>query len=295
MLSSNLSSGITFNKVDQITSIMKIILFGATGMLGKYVMSVLSETFVVAPVIRDVFDIETSNWIELDRILNAIIDQNDPIPTIIINCAGAIPQKKSKIRQYISLNVLFPHKLADYVIEHNLRMIHITTDCVFSGDRGHYDENSVHDADDIYGISKSLGEPETICNIRTSIIGEDPRSKTSLLEWVIDHNKGDLDGYVNSLWNGVTCLQLAKTIDYMLKNDIYWVGVRHVHSPIIVSKYDLCIMIAEIYGLDIVIRRMENAKQNKSLSTLWPLFNIPPIHEQIQEQRLWYILKSTCR
>ena len=96
----------------------------------------------------------------------------------------------------------------------NLQVIHVTTDCVYNGKTGGYDENSPHECIDDYSMSKSLGENKNLTNIRTSIIGEEITYKKSLLEWVRSNKAGStIYGYVNHLWNGVTCLELAKFID----------------------------------------------------------------------------------
>jgi dTDP-4-dehydrorhamnose reductase len=152
---------------------MKIILFGSTGMLGNYIYKYLSHFYNIECIDRKLFDIETCNWIELENIIKYTIENND----IIINCSGAIPQQKCDIRKYIILNTLFPNKLNDISKKHECKYIHITTDCVFSGKHGNYDENSIHDAEDIYGITKSLGENNSMCIIRTSIIGEELNNK----------------------------------------------------------------------------------------------------------------------
>ena len=153
---------------------MKIVLFGSTGMLGNYVNKYLSQFYDVVQIDRITFDIEKCDW----QNLNNIVELGD----IIINCAGAIPQQKCDIRKYISVNTLFPHKLNEISKKYGKQFIHITTDCVFSGKDGNYNENSKHDADDIYGISKSLGEDTSMCIIRTSIIGEEINNKNSLIE-----------------------------------------------------------------------------------------------------------------
>jgi dTDP-4-dehydrorhamnose reductase len=115
-------------------------------------------------------------------------------------------------------------------------VIHITTDCVFSGRGGRYDENSLHDCLDDYGKSKSLGENQNLTIIRTSIIGEEKTNKKSLLEWVKSQKNNLIFGYTNHFWNGVTCLEMSKFIFTLIKEQNYWKGVQHVYSPDIVSK-----------------------------------------------------------
>jgi dTDP-4-dehydrorhamnose reductase len=265
---------------------MKIILFGANGMLGNYVRSYLSKNFDVVMVTRSQFDIESKDWDKLVSLLNNTISTED----IIINCAGAIPQRHPDPNKYIIVNTLFPLELEKYCMNIGLRMIHITTDCVFSGNSGKYDETSIHDATELYGITKSLGEPKHICVLRTSIIGEENKNKTSLLEWVRANRNQTISGYSNVFWNGVTCLQLAKVIQHILIKNIYWRGVRHIHSPDTVSKYQLCQIMNEVYDLHIRVEPGEaNIASDRSIASIYSIrdFEIPSIRDQIMEQSLF--------
>jgi len=258
---------------------MKIILFGSTGMLGNYVKKHLSQFHEIVCVDRNTFDIETCDWEKLDGIIKT--------GELVINCAGAIPQQKCDIRKYIALNSLFPHKVNETAKKYGINFIHITTDCVFSGKDGNYDETSKHDAEDIYGISKSLGEDNTMCIIRTSIIGEETYNKNSLIEWVIKQKNGTIDGYENVFWNGVTCLQLAKIIETVINKNDYWQGVRHIFSPNTVSKFELCQYINEIYSLNITINKKTIPCKNMTITSIYnnELNNIiPNLKEQIIEQ-----------
>jgi dTDP-4-dehydrorhamnose reductase len=147
-------------------------------------------------------------------------------------------------------------------------MIHITTDCVFSGKDGSYNELSEHDETNDYGMSKSLGE---LCNatiIRTSIIGEEVQNKRSLLEWVKSNKGKDINGFVNHFWNGVTCLELSNVIYKIINEKLYWNGVRHIFSPKSVSKFELVSMINEVYNLNIKINPFETENVDKTITTI---------------------------
>jgi dTDP-4-dehydrorhamnose reductase len=258
---------------------MKIILFGSTGMLGNYVKKHLSQFHEIICIDRNAFDIESCDWKKVDGII-----QNGEL---VINCAGAIPQQKCDIRKYIALNTLFPQKVNEIAKKHDIKFIHITTDCVFSGKDGNYNENSKHDAEDIYGISKSLGEDNSMCIIRTSIIGEELNNKNSLIEWVIKQKNSTIDGYENVFWNGVTCLQLAKIIEIVINKNTYWHGVRHIFSPNIVSKYELCQYINDTYGLNITINKKTLPFKNMTITSVYDIgLNdiIPDLKTQITEQ-----------
>ena len=203
-----------------------IYLFGSTGMLGTYVKKILSDTLNITDITRKEYDILNDEWDKLYKLLSNL-NKND----VIINCAGIIPQKENlqEYEKYIKINSLFPHKLQEIVKNHNSKLIHITTDCVFNGKKDNsYDENDTHTEKNIYGISKSQGEPENATIIRTSIIGEETNGKKSLLEWVKSNKNGTINGYNNHLWNGITCLQLALIIKKIIDKNLFWKGVRHI-------------------------------------------------------------------
>lgn len=263
---------------------MKIVLFGSTGMLGHYVKEYLfQKSYELVCIDRKDFDVESEKWEILHNLLN---EQRLEKQDVIVNCVGAIPQKNCCPRKYIVLNTLFPHELTRWI--NKCHIIHITTDCVYSGQQGDYDETSVHDANDIYGMTKSLGEDERMCIIRTSIIGEELAGKNSLLEWVKKQGGGEIYGYENVLWNGVSCLQLAKIIEHVIRTDIFWTGKRHFFSPEPVSKYRLCKMINDIYRLNITVHKKKVPYKNMTLKSKYDTpvgLVIPSIQEQIQEQQ----------
>jgi dTDP-4-dehydrorhamnose reductase len=261
---------------------MKIFLFGSSGMLGRYVYLVLSKHYNVECINRKQYDIVNDNDDigKLNEIFTDITNED-----IIINCSGIIPQKtrQNDYKTYILGNTLFPHKLQCISKEKIAQFIHITTDCVFDGKIGNYNEDSLHTACDLYGISKSLGEPIDSTVIRTSIIGEELFGKKSLLEWVKSNKNGEINGYTNHYWNGVTCLTLANFIKNMIDNGNFWKGVKHIFSKNIVSKYDLCCHINEIYNLNIKINKHEDS--NAKNMTLSGEFEISEtIFEQIKNQ-----------
>ena len=263
-----------------------IYLFGSTGMLGNYIKNRLNPLFNLSCKNREDFDIFKDNFEKLTIILKDL-KEND----IIINCAGVIPQKLSnnEYKKYIKINTLFPHKLQSIVEKKNAKLIHITTDCVFDGKKGSpYNENDTHTETNIYGVSKSLGEPENATVIRTSIIGEELKDKKSLLEWVKSNKNKTINGYSNHLWNGVTCLTLANIIKDIINKNLFWKGVRHIFSPNIISKYELCCYISEIYKLNINVNKIEHGNSvDKSLTTIHnnfiDNFNINNIYDQIND------------
>ena len=251
--------------------IKHVALFGSTGMLSNYVKKQLSvKTDIKLTIVdRDTFDV-----------------MKDPIPDIcsdvVINCIGLIPQTNSNVEAFYKVNRDFPIELSKKC----KKLIHITTDCVFSGNTTEsYTESSLHDATNDYGLSKSQGEQMNATIIRTSIIGEETKNKKSLLEWVKSNKGGEIDGYTNHYWNGVTCEELSRIIYKIISENLYWTGVRHIFSPETVSKYELVSMINDVYGLGIKINPKETPTSiNRSLGSNFDVkkFEIIPLKQQIK-------------
>jgi dTDP-4-dehydrorhamnose reductase len=159
---------------------------------------------------------------------------------------------------------------------------------VFDGLRGSYSESDNHDSTDSYGITKSFGEPEESTVIRTSIIGEELRNFSSLLEWVKSSKDTEVNGYTNHIWNGITCLQFAKICKDIINDKIFWRGVKHITSPNTINKYDLVSLISDIYKLNIkVIPYKTEDKCDRSLISIRKdiVFEIPELKNQLLEMK----------
>jgi dTDP-4-dehydrorhamnose reductase len=261
----------------------KILLFGSSGMLGTYINSYFKKMTNIE-VIKAEFRITRENLDNLEScMLKYDIDHN----YCIINCIGLIPQRKDNFCSnidYFLVNGLFPHMLWKICKQYNCKMIQPTTDCVFSGKKGNYNENDYHDEENFYGLSKSLGEPLEATIIRTSIIGCELYNKKSFLEWVISNNFKTINGYENHLWNGITCLEYCKLINFIIQNDMFWKGVRHFYSPNFVNKYQMAKIIAESFNLDIEIKSQKSEVVDKTLSSIYPnFFEIAELKTQINE------------
>ena len=271
----------------------RVFVFGSTGMLGRYMTSYLKKNtqFDVIEVTRkeiDAYSVDTEFIIKFLEGNGVYISSND----VVINCMGIIPQSKNvndtSSRAYFRINSLFPNMLATACKITCTKYIHITTDCVFSGTCGSYTEDSIHDETNDYGVSKSLGElgiDATV--IRTSIIGEELKNKYSLLEWVKSHRNKEIKGFTNHYWNGVTCLELSKIVEKIIMNKDYWKGVRHMFSPRPVSKYEIVVMINDIYGLNNTVIEYETEtmvdKTILSKHNHCAMMNIPDLYTQITE------------
>jgi dTDP-4-dehydrorhamnose reductase len=234
--------------------------YGSTGMLGSYVSEYLErEGYFILRMKRG-------------EILKG---------RVAVNCAGLIKQKMTdkNTLEAIKINSIFP-----YILTNNYNhVIHVSTDCVFSGKKGNYIETDTIDAEDIYGITKAAGETGSV--IRTSVIGEGTFKK-SLLEWVKENNGNTINGYINHFWNGVTCLQLTKAIAEVIKSGKYWNGVRHYFGET-VTKLQLIEYIAKIYSPEIKIcSAVAEETINRTMDTIYKgtFIESPGIEEQLREQ-----------
>ena len=247
----------------------KIVILGARGMLGHKIGQVLKEKFpkIIATTqgptdvafYRDILSFPKSDIIEnldvtdLHR-LKAVLQEIRP--NIVINCVGVIKQRseaKAAIPS-ITINALLPHKLAEICQAWGGRLIHFSTDCVFSGKRGGYSEDDASDAEDLYGKTKFLGEVQTdnALTLRTSIIGRELTRHASLLDWFLSQNHKTVKGYKRAFYSGVTTNHLAQVVGNIIEKSPNLSGLYQVVSQPI-SKYDLLGLIRNAYQLDIEI------------------------------------------
>jgi dTDP-4-dehydrorhamnose reductase len=162
-------------------------------------------------------------------------------PQAVVNCIGIVKQRRAAADAIASLeiNALFPHRLSLMCRMVDARLIHLSTDCVFSGERGAYTEDDLPDADDLYGRSKLLGEvggPGAI-TLRTSIIGTELSRRSSLIEWYLAQ-RGTIKGYTRAIYSGFTTQQMARIIEHLLVVHPGLSGIWHVAAASI-SKHDL--------------------------------------------------------
>jgi len=259
---------------------MKIFILGANGMFGTYVTKYLSPLYNTIPLTRSDYGDQSKLVTILEYFRKKQIHKED----LIINCVGAIKQKEFNALEMYNLNTLIPGHLSTLRELTGVRVIHVTTDCVFDGRRGNYSEDDIPNAVDIYGVSKHRGEFKNITNIRTSIVGEELHSKKSFIEWLKGNKGKEVNGYTNHFWNGISCLELCGVIHTMIKEDIFWSGIRHITSPSCVSKFVLANIVNEYFKLGLKIIPMETSESiNRVLTTKHPkLFNIDDIRSQIE-------------
>jgi dTDP-4-dehydrorhamnose reductase len=265
---------------------MKIFVFGSNGMLGRYVSNYLSNYFKVIDINRNQIDASDIDEKTLKaKLFHLGIEKGD----IIINCIGVIKPIVNLIGELntIKINSVFPRILSNVCEEFGVKMIHPTTDCVYDGKKGNYDENSIHDITDVYGRTKSLGEPNNCMIIRTSIIGEELQNNRSLVEWVKSQKNKNADGFIDHLWNGITCLEWSKYIKKIIDTNNFWVGTKHIFSPRSVSKCELLKIINDTYKLNIEIFDVNSGNTvDRTLSSVYkPIFEIPDLLEQVKEMK----------
>jgi dTDP-4-dehydrorhamnose reductase len=256
----------------------KVLILGGAGMLGHKLLQVCRTRFDVWATFRN--DIETYvalGLISRDRALLADAIAFDSMaraiarvkPDVVVNCVGLVKQHAHARDPIISISVnsLFPHLLASVCVRSATRLIHFSTDCVFSGHRGMYRESDTPDPEDLYGRSKLLGEVDApgVCTLRTSIIGRQLHSATGLLEWLLSQRGKEVHGFTHAIFSGVTTLALATVVGDLIQSDAPFHGLHHVASEPI-SKYDLLVLLDRAFNTNIRIRRSDVPRVDRSLA-----------------------------
>jgi len=190
-------------------------------------------------------------------------------PDVIVNAIGVVKQREAAHDPIESLEVnsLFPHRLARLARRAGARLIHFSTDCVFSGRRGLYAESDPPDAEDLYGRSKLLGELSGAgcLTLRTSIIGRELRRRLSLVEWFLAQ-RGTVHGYRRAIYSGFTTLEMARILERIISGDPAASGLWHVASEPI-SKYALLLLLKRYYRLDTEVQPDETFVCDRSLDS----------------------------
>lgn len=256
---------------------MKILVLGVSGMLGssifrsfndrkKNVYGTLRNEKYLQYFDKKYMDRLVSNCDvnDFDKLQNTILSIK---PDVIINCVGLIKQvsQAHDSVDMININALLPHKLKNVATSAGARLIHISTDCIFSGKKGGYTENDCSDATDIYGKSKYLGEVDGLncITLRTSLIGHELQSKNSLVEWFLNQQH-ECEGYTKAIFSGFPTSILADIIADIIIPDENLNGIFHVAAEPI-SKFDLLHLVAKIYSKDITIKPCGTVEINRSL------------------------------
>lgn len=269
-----------------------VAILGATGMLGNALYASFKDKYNLLLVVRDlnkikllerahdgtkrhrivIFDVMqllrdlvTGVKYPSEHALNFFkaLDNAD----YIINAIGVtIPSSRQDPAATLFINGTLPHLLAE---QFGPKLIHITTDCVYDGVRGFpYNERSPKSPVDLYGISKSIGEPTNCLTLRTSIIGRELEGRTGLLEWFLQQKGKTINGFSKHLWSGITTNEFANVCDKIISKPKNFPrsGLYHIFSEPI-SKYDLLKLLHDHYKIDCAIKRDADQKINRTLAT----------------------------
>lgn len=250
---------------------MKILVLGASGMLGYAIYrSFKKEGYQVYGTYNNnkaadedfiKFSYNNANMLELIQSIK---------PDLIINCLGIIKQvsNSSNISELFKVNSILPKTLSMLAEDFNFKIIHFSTDCVFSGLKGAYSETSLPDPVDMYGMSKLLGEikSDRVLNIRTSIIGHGLTTNSSLVDWFLSQD-GIVNGYSKAIFSGLPVNEISKLMLDKLDVLLTLNGLFHLSaSPI--DKYQLLSLIKDVYGLErVVLNNSSDVEIDRSLNS----------------------------
>jgi dTDP-4-dehydrorhamnose reductase len=258
---------------------VNVLVLGATGMLGHKLMQAFSCRFRATgsvrgpatayadhPVLRQMPLLGGVRAEDFDSVVQALASAR---PDAVVNCIGIVKQLPAADDALLSIaiNALFPHRLARLCQAAGARLIHLSTDCVFSGRKGNYVESDVADAEDLYGRSKLLGEVshEGCLTLRTSMIGHELETSHGLLEWFLSQEGKAVRGYKRAVFSGFTTNALAEIIARIITDQPDMQGVWHVASEPI-SKFELLTLVKQVYGLNIQIEADEAVVCDRSLN-----------------------------
>lgn len=254
----------------------RVLVLGGSGMVGSACVRVFSERFTeVHATVRDPvgsaaaglsadlhgFDVWTDR---VDDLLESVR------PDAVVNAVGLVKQLReaARPRAAIRLNALFPHEVGEACEAAGARLVHVSTDCVFSGRLPlgiRYTEEHIPDPDDLYGRSKLLGEVGApALTIRTSIIGRELERSSGLLEWFRGQGGGSVSGYTKAIFTGLTTVTLAGLVADLLEFHADLAGLYHVASDPI-SKYDLLARLRDVLGIDCDISPVQEPVINRAL------------------------------
>jgi len=257
---------------------MRVLILGGSGMLGHKLWQTFAPRFDAYVTFRGrAGDYARTGLFDPERSVGGVSAQDfDSVarafalvrPEAVVNCIGVVKQDaaaKDPLAS-ISVNALFPHRLAQLARAAGARLVHLSTDCVFSGREGNYAESARPDAEDLYGRTKLLGEVagEGCLTIRTSMIGRELAGAHGLIEWFLSQEGGRVRGFERAVFSGLTTGALAEVIAKVVGEHRDLSGVRHVAAGPI-SKFDLLSLVKEVYGLRVRVEPDETFVCDRSL------------------------------
>jgi dTDP-4-dehydrorhamnose reductase len=260
---------------------MRILILGGTGMMGHMACRVFQQRHEVFATCRRSLAVHP-RWVHLYEDTHFYEDVNcldqgrleqvfsDCHPDAVLNCIGIVKQLKEANDPLITIpiNALLPHELAQLCDSHGARLIHLSTDCVFSGKRGNYRENDIPDPVDLYDRSKLLGEIDygRHLTIRTSMIGRQLYGSSGLVEWLLAQRGRTVNGYTRAIYSGLTTAALCQVILQILDEYPHLKGVYHVSSDP-VSKFELLSQLNHRIDLGISIKPYDEYRCDRSLDS----------------------------
>ncbi|MBB6372532.1 dTDP-4-dehydrorhamnose reductase family protein [Chryseobacterium shigense] len=272
-----------------------IVILGASGMAGHVVYTVLKEKLdkqnynILGTTNSNNFSGITQ---KLDIFDTSVLEEylTEVKPYMVINCIGMLIRSSKQFPdKTIFANSYFPHFLARLASENSFKLIHISTDCVFSGKTGGYTEDSVKDAADVYGMSKALGEiiDDKNLTIRTSIIGPEIKENgEGLFDWFMKTGETSVSGYKSNFWSGVTTLELAKFITWLIDNNNFD-HLIHLTNSEAISKHSLLNIFNDVFEQNKTINDDRDYICNKSfINTNKQLtYQVPTYRKMLEEQK----------
>lgn len=256
---------------------MKILILGGDGMIGHKMAQVLSvqnhEIFISVRESKDLTLKRISPKAKVffnDFLKDSILDFLDKVnPDVIINAIGITIRRGAaeNISDTIYLNSLFPHQISSWALAFKKRLIHFSTDCVFSGSEGSYLEDATPNALDYYGKTKGLGEinSKSSLTIRSSMIGPELYNKTELFEWIINNKEKEINGFSRVMYSGVTTVYMARLLADLIDNHKNLSGIYNIASKPI-SKFELLHLINDNFDLGLIINDNKTVISNKTLN-----------------------------
>jgi dTDP-4-dehydrorhamnose reductase len=260
--------------------VTRVLIIGGAGMLGHKLWQVYQDRFDTWTTLRGspsdyrgcglftgnhvIPHVDAGNTDQLARVIA------DVRPDVIINAVGIVKQLDAARDPLtsLSINAMFPHRLVLVARLAGARVVHVSTDCVYSGLKGSYLESDPSDAEDLYGRSKYLGEvagPGAL-TLRTSIIGRELKTRSGLLEWFLSQSGRRVHGYTRAIFSGLTTAAFARALAGLIEHHPKLEGLYHLSTDPI-SKYDLLVRLRAAFRCDVEIDTDDTVRIDRSLDS----------------------------
>ena len=256
----------------------RVLVVGGGGMLGHKLVQVFTDQFETWATVRSdkpayrraglVHSKRLLTGVEVTRFDSVVAAVRKSAPDVVVNAVGIVKQLEEARDPVVSIEVnsLFPHRLGRLCQEREARLIHISTDCVFSGRRGMYTEDDLPDPPDLYGLTKLAGEVTTgnALTLRTSIVGRELETRHGLLEWLLSKRGGHVKGFTQAVFSGLPSVVLAGIVAEVITDRPNLSGLYHVASEPI-DKYRLLCLMRDAFDAPVEIEPDEDVHVDRSL------------------------------